>query len=131
MLIMERLSSDRRYKLINRVLLIETCDAGVIIERSLGSADEFRQVIDQTFNMTLPAPAEEIFGRIAVSPSPPIPFKNTPPALLPADRGNLLDAVLLNIFARILPVLEPTCHPARPDQVSPVAGLRYFGFTAA
>jgi N-hydroxyarylamine O-acetyltransferase len=64
MLIMERVSSDKRYKLVNRRFAIEARDGQVAVERSIGSADELRQVLDETFNVTPPAPVEEIFTRI-------------------------------------------------------------------
>jgi N-hydroxyarylamine O-acetyltransferase len=64
MIIMERVSSDKRYKLINRRFAIEARDGQVTSERSLGSAAEFGQVLDETFNVTPPAPVEDIFARI-------------------------------------------------------------------
>jgi N-hydroxyarylamine O-acetyltransferase len=64
-LIMERVSADKRYKLMNRRLTIEARDGQVTVERSIGSADELRQVLDETFNVLPPAPIEEIFARIA------------------------------------------------------------------
>lgn len=64
MLIMERVSSDKRYKLVNRRLRIETRDGQVMSERSIGSADELHQILDETFNVTPPAPIEDIFNRI-------------------------------------------------------------------
>jgi N-hydroxyarylamine O-acetyltransferase len=64
MLIMERVGSDERYKLINRRFVIEARDGQAASERSLGSAAEFNQVLDETFNVTPPAPAEDIFARI-------------------------------------------------------------------
>jgi N-hydroxyarylamine O-acetyltransferase len=64
-LIMERVSSDKRYKLINRRFAIEARDGQVAVERSIGSAEELRQVLDESFNVTPPAPVEEIFTRIA------------------------------------------------------------------
>jgi N-hydroxyarylamine O-acetyltransferase len=63
-LIMERVSADKRYKLVNRRLTIEARDGQVIFERSIGSADELRRVLDETFNVAPPAPIEEIFARI-------------------------------------------------------------------
>jgi hypothetical protein len=41
---MERVSSDKRYKLINRRFAIEARDGQVAVERSIGSAEELRQV---------------------------------------------------------------------------------------
>jgi N-hydroxyarylamine O-acetyltransferase len=64
MLIMERVSSDKRYKLVNRRLRIETRDGQVMSERSIGSAKELRQILDETFNVTPPTPVEDIFNRI-------------------------------------------------------------------
>jgi N-hydroxyarylamine O-acetyltransferase len=65
MIIMERLSADKRYKLINRSFIIEERDGRVAAERLIDSADELRQVLDETFNVTPPAPIEEIFARVA------------------------------------------------------------------
>ncbi len=64
MLIMERVSSDKRYKLINRRFAIEARDGQVAVERSIDRAEELSQVLDETFNVTPPAPIEEIFTRI-------------------------------------------------------------------
>jgi len=63
-LIMERLSRDTRYKLVNRRLTIEARDGQVAVERSIGSADELHQVLEETFNVTPPAPVDEIFARL-------------------------------------------------------------------
>ena len=65
MLLMERLDGERRYKLIDRTFRVEARDGEVVEERQIQSPDELRQIIDEHFKMTLPAPAEEIFGRIA------------------------------------------------------------------
>ncbi len=64
-LIMERLSADRRYKLVNRRFAIEARDGEVAAERELGSAEELREVLDETFGVTPPVPVEEIFARTA------------------------------------------------------------------
>lgn len=64
MLIMERVSIDKRYKLVNRRFRIERRDGQVMSERSIGSADELHQLLDETFNVTPPAPVEDIFNRI-------------------------------------------------------------------
>lgn len=63
-LLMERVSSDKRYKLFNRALRIEARDGQVVSERSIGSAEELRQVFDETFNITPPVPIAEIFSQI-------------------------------------------------------------------
>ncbi len=62
-LILERVGSDKRYKLINRRFAIEARDGELAEERAIGSADELRQILDETFGVTPPAPAEEIFAR--------------------------------------------------------------------
>jgi len=63
-LIMERVDSDIRYKLMNRRLTIEARDGEVTDERTIGSADELRRVLDETFKVTPPAPVDEIFARL-------------------------------------------------------------------
>jgi N-hydroxyarylamine O-acetyltransferase len=63
-LIMERVGGDKRHKLINRRFIIEARDGQVAVERAIGSADALREVLDETFNVTPPAPVEEIFARI-------------------------------------------------------------------
>ena len=64
MLVLERVSGDRRYKLVNLSLRIEARDGQAISERSIGNAAELRQVLEETFNVTPPTPVEEIFDRI-------------------------------------------------------------------
>jgi arylamine N-acetyltransferase len=64
MLIMERVSEDKRYKLINRRLTVELRDGESAGEHAIDSADELRQILDETFNVAAPAPADEIFARI-------------------------------------------------------------------
>jgi N-hydroxyarylamine O-acetyltransferase len=63
-LIMERVSSGKRYKLINRRFAIELRDGVAEVERSIGSAAEFGQTLDETFHITPPVAAEDIFIRI-------------------------------------------------------------------
>jgi N-hydroxyarylamine O-acetyltransferase len=67
-LIMERVSNDKRYKLVNRRFTIEARDGQLALDRLIGSADELRQVLDETFSVTPPAPVEEIFTRIGLAP---------------------------------------------------------------
>jgi N-hydroxyarylamine O-acetyltransferase len=62
--IIERLTRDRRYKLVNNRFIIETCNGKVASERVIRSAEEFGQVLDQTFHISPPAPAQEIFARL-------------------------------------------------------------------
>ena len=64
LLIMERVGTEQRYKLMNRRLTIEARDGQVIAERTIGTADELRQILDETFHVTPPVPVEEIFARI-------------------------------------------------------------------
>jgi len=63
-LIMERVSSSKRYKLLNRRLTVETPGGAVEEERSIGSAAEFGRILDEIFHVTPPVPAEEIFMRV-------------------------------------------------------------------
>ena len=62
-LLIERLAGDRRYKLINRRFHVEARDGEIIAERAIASSEELQEVIDESFNIKLPAPAEEIFSR--------------------------------------------------------------------
>jgi N-hydroxyarylamine O-acetyltransferase len=62
-LIMERLAGGRRSRLVDRTLSSEARDGEVIAERTLRSADELRKVLDDTFGVTPPVPAEEIFNK--------------------------------------------------------------------
>jgi N-hydroxyarylamine O-acetyltransferase len=64
MLIMERLGANKRYELINRRFAIEARDGKIAAERSIDSAREFAEVLDETFGVTPPAPVEELFKRI-------------------------------------------------------------------
>lgn len=63
-LIMERVSSDKRYKLINRRFVIETRDGEVAVERSLDDADALDCVLNETFNIRPPVSAQEILARL-------------------------------------------------------------------
>jgi N-hydroxyarylamine O-acetyltransferase len=62
-LIMERIAGDRRYKLVNRQLSTEARDGEVISERRLASAAELSEVLRDTFKVTPPVPAQEIFDK--------------------------------------------------------------------
>jgi N-hydroxyarylamine O-acetyltransferase len=62
---MERLSADRRYKLVNRKFVVEVRDGEVIAEQTIGSADQLRGIIDEKFHVTVPVPAAELFDRTA------------------------------------------------------------------
>jgi N-hydroxyarylamine O-acetyltransferase len=64
-LIMERLADGRRYRLVDRALSAEARDGEVITERTLASAGELSEVLRDTFKVTPPVPAQEIFSRIS------------------------------------------------------------------
>lgn len=64
MLIMERITGDRRYKLVNNRLITEKRDGNVAAERVIDSAAEFGRILDQTFGITAPVPVQEIFARL-------------------------------------------------------------------
>jgi len=62
-LIAERVADGRRTKLVNRLLSIELQDGEVASERMLASATELDDVLRDTFGITPPVAAEEIFER--------------------------------------------------------------------
>ena len=63
-LIVERVSRDKRYKLINRRFAIEAREGQIVAEQTIATADELGRILDQTFNLAPPASVEEIFARI-------------------------------------------------------------------
>jgi N-hydroxyarylamine O-acetyltransferase len=63
-LIMERLATGKRHRLVDRTLSTEARDGEVIAERTLRNADELSEVMRDTFKVTPPVPAEEIFNKI-------------------------------------------------------------------
>ena len=63
-LIIERVGSDGRYKLINRRFAIETREGEIAVERSIDCAEDLTRLLDEIFNITPPTPAAEIFTRI-------------------------------------------------------------------
>lgn len=66
-LVMERVTGDRRFKLVNRHLMIEARDGEQVSTRMLESAGELRQVLDETFNVASPVPVEELYAIISRS----------------------------------------------------------------
>jgi N-hydroxyarylamine O-acetyltransferase len=62
-LIVERLTDGRRYKLVDRTFSTEARDGEVIAERTLASAGELDEVLRDTFKLTPPVPAEDIFNK--------------------------------------------------------------------
>lgn len=65
MLLLERLSHDKRYQLINRRFVTQARDGEVTEERVLGSAAELGQVLDETFSVKPPVPVDDIFHRVS------------------------------------------------------------------
>jgi N-hydroxyarylamine O-acetyltransferase len=63
-LIMERCTSGKRYKLANRRFTIEARDGEVTEERSIDSAAELGRLLDETFDVVPPVPVEELYARI-------------------------------------------------------------------
>ena len=66
-LVMERVTGERRFKLVNRHLIIEARDGEQVSTRMLESASELRQVLDETFNVASPVPVEELYAIISRS----------------------------------------------------------------
>jgi N-hydroxyarylamine O-acetyltransferase len=64
-MMVQRVSSDRRYKLVNRQLTVEARDGQLVSERVLGDAEELHAVLDETFGITSPAPTEDLFAIIS------------------------------------------------------------------
>jgi N-hydroxyarylamine O-acetyltransferase len=64
-LIMERLAGGRRYRLVDRLLSTEARDGEVVAERTVQSASELGEAMRDTFKVTPPVPAEEIFTKIS------------------------------------------------------------------
>ncbi|MDN4986448.1 arylamine N-acetyltransferase [Bradyrhizobium arachidis] len=63
-LILERVDADKRYKLANRRLTIEAREGEVRHELTIDSAHDLGQVLQETFNVELPGPTDDVFGRI-------------------------------------------------------------------
>ncbi len=63
-LILERVGTDKRYKLANRRFTVEARDGQVADQRAVRSADELRRILDEIFGVTPPIPIEDIFTRI-------------------------------------------------------------------
>ena len=64
-LIMERLSADKRFKLINRRFAIEARDGEVVVEHEIATPDELGHVLAETFGVVPPVPVAELFAKIA------------------------------------------------------------------
>jgi len=64
-LIIERVTSDRRYKLMNRTLTIEARDGKVINQSTIENQTELQKILEDTFAVKPPVPIEEVFARIS------------------------------------------------------------------
>ncbi|MGJ4897275.1 MULTISPECIES: arylamine N-acetyltransferase [unclassified Bradyrhizobium] len=64
MLILERLTREARYKLVNRRLVIEARDGEVRSEQIIETPETLRSVIEEVFGLTLPVPVDVIWKRI-------------------------------------------------------------------
>ncbi len=62
-LLIERLTTDARYTLSN-VRLVERHRDGRAIERTLGSAAEVADVLDQVFGLRPPVPVDTVYAKI-------------------------------------------------------------------
>ena len=62
--IVERVDSGGRYKLINRRFVKETREGEVVEERPIEHEDEFAQLLRDIFGMTLPLNSGEMFSRV-------------------------------------------------------------------
>ncbi|MCX7318028.1 MAG: arylamine N-acetyltransferase [Hyphomicrobiales bacterium] len=63
-LVMERVHNEQRIKLVNRRLIVEARDGQPVSEHVIGSAEELRRVLDETFGVSPPVPADAIFAMI-------------------------------------------------------------------
>ena len=64
-LIMERLTADKRHKLINTRYLVEAREGALAEERQIGSAEELAQVLNTVFGVVAPVSAGELFAKIS------------------------------------------------------------------
>ncbi|WP_315721896.1 MULTISPECIES: arylamine N-acetyltransferase [unclassified Bradyrhizobium] len=64
MLILERLTRDVRYKLVNRRLVTEARDGEIVSERIIETPDALRSVVEDLFGVSLPVPVNEVWARI-------------------------------------------------------------------
>jgi arylamine N-acetyltransferase len=64
LLIAGRLTETSRYNLVNTKLTERRRD-GSADERTLSSADELGEVLDQIFDIELPEPAEAVFAKVS------------------------------------------------------------------
>ena len=63
-LILERLSEDKRYKLVNRKFAIEARDGQPLDVRTLGTSAELAKTLEEIFNVEPPVPVEQVISRL-------------------------------------------------------------------
>jgi N-hydroxyarylamine O-acetyltransferase len=66
-LIMERVADGRRYKLVNRRLVVEKGGGRILEARNIESGRDLEAVLLETFNVEPPVPAVRIFERLGSS----------------------------------------------------------------
>lgn len=68
-LIMERLGTDRRHKLINNRYVVEARDGEVVSQRDLETPEALGEVLDTVFNIELPVSREDLLARVSGKPT--------------------------------------------------------------
>jgi N-hydroxyarylamine O-acetyltransferase len=63
-LILEKVAGGRRYKLVNRRFVIEAHGGQAVQGRNIESAEDLGRILRETFDVTPPVPAEQVFARI-------------------------------------------------------------------
>jgi N-hydroxyarylamine O-acetyltransferase len=66
-LIMERVTSDKRFKLVDQRFTIENDKGELLEERTLDSAEDLGRVLEESFRITPPVVVSSIFARFAAS----------------------------------------------------------------
>ncbi|MDI4666772.1 arylamine N-acetyltransferase [Xanthobacter autotrophicus] len=69
-LILERLSGDRRHKIIADRYIIEGRDGERLEEHPIESADQLERLLDDVFGISPPVPAADLLARVAGAPRP-------------------------------------------------------------
>lgn len=65
LLIMERLATAERHKLINTRYLIEARDGELVSEREVTTADSLAEILETVFRVRMPVTSETLFARVA------------------------------------------------------------------
>ncbi len=63
-LLMERVTRDARYKLINRRFAVEKRDGEIAEERMIGGPEDLGRIVEDVFRIAPPAPLAEIFPKL-------------------------------------------------------------------